>query len=343
MPVTINDVAREAGVSITTVSRVLNNNYPVKEETRLKIEQAIEKLNYKPNAMARSLITKKSSMIGVIVPGITNLFFPTIVEAIDEYIKSKGYSISLSSTEGEAQKEIKLVEELMGRQVDGIIIIDPTMENLKKGFYDKISKLLPLIIVNGCPDSNKCSFVCYDEEIGTIEAFRYLIQLGHKKIAFIRGHKSFSYDIKQKIYEEILEGEKLQYERIVNVGKGNSIEVVERTQYHIEELLRSPERPTAVFACNDLMAVGVMNACGKLGIRVPEEISIVGFDNTLLAAITQPKLTSVDLNMKEIGSRAALELLDIIESNSKARKKIILDTSLVVRESCTDAIDSRDF
>lgn len=337
MPITINDVAREAGVSITTVSRVLNNNYPVKQETRLKIESAIEKLNYKPNNLARSLITKKSSMIGVIVPGITNLFFPTIVEAIDEFMKTKGYSIALSNTEGETQKELKLVEELLGRQVDGIIIIDPTIENLRKGFYDKLSKTLPLIIVSGSADSNKCSFVCYDEEVGTIEAFKYLMSLGHKKIAFLRGHKSFSYDIKQKIYHEILEQEKLQYERLVNVGKGNSIEVVERTQKKVEELLSSEDRPTAIFACNDLMAVGVINACNKLGIKVPEQLSIIGFDNTLLASITQPKLTSVDLNMKEIGYRAAVELLDIIETSSKSRKKIILDTSLVVRESCKTA------
>jgi LacI family transcriptional regulator len=335
MQITINDVAREAGVSITTVSRVLNNNYPVKQETRLKIESAIEKLNYKPNTMARSLITKKSSMIGVIVPGITNLFFPTIVEAIDELMKSKGYSIALSNTEGEAKTELKLIEELLGRQVDGIIIIDPTMENLQKGFYDKISKSLPLIIVNGSADSNKCSFVCYDEEVGTIEAFRYLMDLGHKKIAFIRGHKSFSYDIKQKIYQDMIEQEKLQYEKIVNVGKGNSIEVVERTQKNVEELLATGDRPTAIFACNDLMAVGVMNACNKLGIKVPEQLSIIGFDNTLLASITQPKLTTVDLNMKEIGLRSAVELLDIIENKSKSRKKIILDTRLVVRESCS--------
>jgi LacI family transcriptional regulator len=118
------------------------------------------------------------------------------------------------------------------------------------------------------------------------------------------------------------------------VGKGNSIEVIERTQKGIEELLQKEERPTAIFACNDLMAVGALNACIKLRIRVPEDISIIGFDNTILAEITHPKLTSVDLSMKEIGHRAALELLDIIEGGVKSRKKVILDTRLVVRESC---------
>lgn len=334
MVATINDVAREAGVSITTVSRVLNNNYPVKQETRVKIEEAIKRLNYRPNAMARSLITKKTSMLGVIVPGITNLFFPTIVEAIEDISKGKGYSISLCNTGGEPEEETKLVGELIAKQVDGIIVIDPNMGNLHKGFYDKISKTTPVIIVSGAPYGSKCNFVCYDEEVGTIEAFNYLLSLKHDKIAFVRGHSSFSYDIKEKIYRNIIEKEEFHYEKVINVGKGNSIEVVEKTADIIEKLLISEERPTAIFACNDLMAVGVINACNKLKIKVPEQISIIGFDNTLLSNITQPKLTTVDLNMKEIGHASALELISLIGNETQGRKKVILDTRLVVRESC---------
>lgn len=334
MPANINDVAREAGVSITTVSRVLNNNYPVKKETKEKIEKAIEKLNYKPNAMARSLITKKTSMIGVVVPGITNLFFPTIVEAIEEYTKNKGYNIYLSNTGGDLKEEKEIIEKIVSRQVDGIIVIDPAIENLKKGYYDKISKSIPTIIVNGYYDEQKCNFVCYDQETGTREAFQYLLSLGHRKIAFVRGHKSYSYDIKEKIYKEIVNSNNLNYEKVLNVGKGNSIEVVDRVQAILEELLRNDDRPTAFFACNDLMAVGVINACMRVGIRIPEDISVIGFDNTLISNVTSPKLTTVDQNMKEIGNRAALELLDIIENGIKGRKRIILDTSLIIRDSC---------
>jgi LacI family transcriptional regulator len=222
----------------------------------------------------------------------------------------------------------------MGRQVDGIVVIDPSMDNLHKGFYDKLSKSIPMIIVNGSPEGYKGSFVCYDEQVGTEEAFNYLLELGHKKFAFIRGHKSFSYDIKEKIYKNMIKEHQFQYERIVNVGKGNSNEAVLTTQKEIEKLMEKEEKPTAIFACNDLMAVGALNACINMGIRVPEDISIVGFDNTILAEITRPKLTSVDLNMKEIGHRAALELLDIIEGGAKSRTKVILDTRLVARESC---------
>jgi LacI family transcriptional regulator len=287
--------------------------------------------------MARSLITKKSSMLGVIVPGITNLFFPTIVEAIEDIARDKGYSISLCNTRGEVQEETKLVEELMAKQVDGIVVIDPNVSNVTRGYYDKISKSTPLIIVSGAPYGSKCSFICYDEEVGTTEAFNYLLKLGHKKIAFVRGHKSFSYDIKENIYKKVIEEKEFAYERVINVGKGNSIEVVEKTENIVEDILSNEERPTAVFACNDLMAVGVVNACNNLKIKVPEELSIVGFDNTLLSSITQPKLTTVDLNMKEIGHTAALELINLVENEAKSRKKIILDTRLVIRDSCEKA------
>ncbi|WP_074042209.1 LacI family DNA-binding transcriptional regulator [Desnuesiella massiliensis] len=333
MAVTINEVAKEAGVSITTVSRVLNNNYPVKKETREKIEKAIEKLNYKPNIMARSLITKKSGIIAVIVPGITNLFFPTIVEEIGDCIKSKGYSITLCNTRGDYKTEKELIEQMLSRQVDGIIIIDPASENLKSNYYEDIAMHIPTIIVNGSPQGIKCNFVCYDEAAGAKEAFKHLIDLGHKKIAFLRGDRSLSYDIKEKIYKEILEENALEYINIIQAGGGNSIDVIGYVQAKLEEILSAKEKPTAIFACNDLMAVGAMSACAKFGFKVPEDISILGFDNTLLSSITHPSLTSVDQNMKETGRTAAMELIDIIENPSKTRKKIIIDTNLVIRES----------
>jgi LacI family transcriptional regulator len=335
MSSTINDVAREAGVSITTVSRVLNNNYPVKKETRERIEKAIEKLNYRPNVMARSLITKKSSMLGIIVPGITNLFFSTIVEAIEEITKKEGYNISLFNTGGDYKEEKEVVREIISRQMDGIIVIDPRIENVEAGFYDNICKTLPTVVVNGAPTGLKCSFVSYDEQVGTTEAFDYLIELGHKKIALVRGHKSYSYDIKQKIYMDIVSKNKFAYENIIDVGKGNSIEVVERAQKQFEKIIMEGEMPTAVFACNDLMALGVINACSNLNIKVPGDISVIGFDNTVLANISNPKLTSVDLNMKEIGHRSAVELLSEINNGDRGRRKIIIDTKLVIKDSCS--------
>jgi LacI family transcriptional regulator len=335
MPITINDVAKEAGVSITTVSRVINNNYPVKKETKERIQEAIDRLNYKPNVMARSLITRKTSVIGIVVPGITNLFFPTIVEAIEENTKKSGYSISLCNTGGDALIEKDLIEDIVAKQVDGIIVIDPSIDNLENGFYENINKEVPVLIVSGSNKFYNCNLINYNEEVGTIEAFKYLLGLGHTRIAFVRGHKSFSYDIKEKIYKEMVKENGLTYENIVNVGRGNSIEVVEKSQLQMESLLCSDEKPTAIFACNDLMAVGVINACNILGLRVPQDISVIGFDNTLVSLITHPKLTTVDLNMKEVGFRAAMELLRVMKGELPYDKMVVLDTHLVIRDSCT--------
>ncbi|WP_275452362.1 LacI family DNA-binding transcriptional regulator [Clostridium botulinum] len=330
----MNDVAKEAGVSITTVSRVLNDNYPVKEETKIRVKEVIERLNYQPNQMARSLITKKTRVIGVIVPGITNLFFPTIVENIDKHLKDQGYNILLCNTKGNEIEEKKLVDQLVQRQVDGIIVMDPSEEILKLGYYEKLSRKIPLIIIKGLTKDYKYNFICYDEVIGTEEAIQYFLKLNHRKIAFIRGEKSISYDIKEKVYKDIIKSNDIEYEKIITVGSGNSIEVVEELEGKIVELLKGKDKPTAVFACNDLMAIGFINCCRKLGINVPDDISVIGCDNTLIANIAYPKLTSIDLGISSIGKIAGREILDLIDNGIGKSKKIILGTELVIRESC---------
>jgi len=337
MSVTIKNVAQEAKVSITTVSRVLNNNNAVKQETRERIEKAIVKLNYKPNIIARALTSKKSFMIGIIVPGITNLFFSTMVDAIEKSIKESGYFISLCITEGDLKEEKMLVEKMIDRQVDGIIVLVPAVEYLIDGFYEDISKRLPTVVISSVLDRYKCNFISYDEEVGTRDALQHLIDLGHKKIAFVRGYRSYSYDLKENIYREMLKSNNLNYEVILNVGKANDVTVVERSQLKLEELLKQSDRPTAVFASNDLMAIGAINACNKLLLTIPNDVSIVGFDNTLLAQISHPKLTSVDQNISELGYKAAQELLYIMENGIQNNKRIILDTTLVIRESSSNA------
>ena len=333
MAATINDVAKMAGVSITTVSRVLNNNYPVKEQTRQKINDAIGKLNYKPNIAARSLITKKTFMLGVLVPGITNLFFPTIVETIEQTVKKYGYSISLCNTGGDFESEKVFIDEMISRQFDGIIAIDPTIENLNSGCFDDYSKATPLIVVNGFPQGNNCNFICYDETSGTKEAFKYLIGLGHEKIAFLRGHRSFSYDLKEKIYKDIIKKEGLTYEKVIDAGMGNSIEVVERVNVLLMDLFRYGDIPTAIFACNDLMALGAINACSNIGLKIPKDMSIIGFDNTLLSQITSPSITSVDQNMEEVGRMSAERIVDMIDKGIREYKVSTLATKLIIRES----------
>lgn len=328
----ITDVAKEAGVSITTVSRALNGNYPVKTETKKKIDDAIKKLNYKPNIMARSMVTRKSMTIGVLTPGLTNLFFPTIIEAIESVVGEYGYKITVCNTNGDPEIERSVAEDFFARQVDGIIALDPSRDNLENDFFYDLSKQVPLIIANGKFIEFKGNFICYDEVIGAREAFSKLLEMGHKKIAFIRGERSISFTLREKIYHEFVEENNLEYHKIIFVEKGNSLEVVENTKEAVRQLIQEEERPTAIFACNDLMALAALNTCQEVGLKVPEDISIVGFDNTLFSMVTNPTIATVDLKVKEVGQITASEMLKII-GNRGLEVRVEIKTEFVLRGS----------
>ena len=334
MKTTIHDVAKAANVSIATVSRVINNNYPVNKDTRIRVEKVIEELNYKPNEIARSLILKTTSNIGVIVPGLTNIFFPTIVEGINNKLRENGFTLSLYTSDNDPDEEKKLLEIIMSRNMDGAIIIDPSIENLSNGFIGSVAKKIPTILISGKVDKYDYNFVSYDEEVGTLEAFNHLYDLGHKKILFIRGEASLSYDLKEKVYNQFVEKNKLVYKKILSVGKGNNMDVVENTTKIFEEYLNDDKEFTAVFACNDLMAVGVINSCNSAGIKIPDDLSIIGFDNTLLSSISNPKLTSVDLNIKKVAETAAREIISLSKNNELSLEKVTFDSRLFLRDSC---------
>lgn len=338
MAVTIHDIARISGVSATTVSRVLNNNYPVKKETREKVEKIIDEMGYKPNEIARSLILRTTSNIGVVVPGITNLFFPTIVEEINKVLVSEGFIISLFTTDGNPENEENVIDSIISRNIDGIILLDPSVENLENGYLEKVGRNIPTIIVNGMTDRQDMNFISYNEEIGTREAFNYLLKLGHKNILFTRGDKSLSYDLKERVYRDFVKEKGLDYSRVVSVGKGNSLDVIGDTEAIMSKWLREKHDATAIFACNDLMAVGILNACHINGLKVPEDISIIGFDNTILSKISKPGLTTVDLNMKYIGEKSAKEILYMVRNKKLKVDKIVFNTKLIYRESCAAVI-----
>ncbi|MCD2347390.1 LacI family DNA-binding transcriptional regulator [Clostridium guangxiense] len=335
MAVNIKDVAKEANVSMSTVSRVINNNYPVKDETRKRVEAAIEKLKFSPNVLARALINQNTKTIGVLVPRIDNLFFPTVIKAIETSLKNSGYSIYLCDTGDKANQEVMYINSLIARQVDGIISIDPKTENIKNGFYESVGKNLPLVCINGYNKDIKCNFVLNDQESGTKQAINYLLELGHKNIIFVKGRKSYSYDLKKEVYIDILKKHKLlKNKHIVDVGQGNSYETVYVTMDIMLKELRNIPLPTAVFACNDLMALGVLNACKRLNYDVPKDVSIIGFDNIVISSLVEPQITTVDQNMYKLGENAAKMLLDVINNKNQQTSIITLNTKLIIRDSC---------
>lgn len=333
MKLTIVDVAKKANVSVATVSRVMNGNYPVKEETKKRVLEVIEELKYIPNMQARELTQQKSSTIGVVVPSINNMFFPEVINGIESNLKLNSLSLVLVCSNNDKEEEKSCINNLLSRNVSGIIVIDPNTDNIKSEFYHNISKQTPLVFVNGHAVSANISSVVNDEATGASMALNYLVKNNHKDILFVRGKDSYSYDIKEKVYKETMESlNNFKKENIINIGNGNSSETVDNTLNMFIDTLKNSSA-TAVFACNDLMAVGVLNACKKLNLDVPSDLSIIGYDNIDLSKFVEPKLTTIDQNMFHLGTNAATLLLEKIEYDNSHSKRIILTNSLIERDT----------
>lgn len=333
MKVTIQEVAEKANVSVATVSRVMNGNYPVKAETRKNVLQAIDELNYIPNMQARELTQQKSATIGVVVPSINNMFFPDVVNGIESYLKDKSLSILLTCTNGVAVEEEKCINNLISRNVSGIIVISPNIKTIKSKLYHNIANKIPIVFVNGYAMDSNISCVSNDETSGARVALNHLLDNNHKDILFVRGKDSYSYDLKEDLYIQVMkEIENFNPNSIVNIGNGNSSDTVDNTTNIMIEFLKTSSA-TAVFACNDLMAVGILNACKKLSLDVPKDFSIIGFDNIPLSRFVEPKLTTMDQNMFLLGTNAALLLIEKIECDNQYSKRIILNNRLIERNT----------
>ena len=333
MKITISDVAKKANVSVATVSRVMNGNYPVKEETKNIVLKAIEELNYIPNMQAKELTKRVSNTIGIISPSINNMFFPEVINGIQSKLSKSNYSLILNCSNNDIRDEIRCINDLISRNVAGIIIIDPNTENVKSKFYNNISKQIPIVFINGYSSSANISSISNNEAEGANIALNHLIEHNHKDILFIRGQDSFSYDVKESIYiKKMNEIGHFKPKRIINIGNGNSKNTVDNTCEMIIPILKNSQC-TSAFCCNDLMAVGVLNACKKLHINVPKDFSIIGFDNIDLSRYVDPKLTTIDQNMTLLGVSAANLLLEKIDNNNKFSKRVILNNQIVKRDT----------
>ena len=333
MKITIVEVAEKANVSAATVSRVMNGNYPVKAETKKRVLEVIEELQYIPNMQARELTQKKSSTIGVVVPSINNMFFPEVITGIENSLRLNSLSLVLACSNNDKEEEKLCINNLLSRNVSGIIVVDPNTNNVKSKFYQNISKQTPFVFVNGHSVSTNISSVVNDEAMGADMALNYLLENNHKDILFVRGKDSYSYYIKENVYTEKMKA--LNYfnpKNIINIGNGNSSETVDNTINIFLDILKTSSA-TAVFACNDLMAVGVLNACKRLNLDVPKDLSIIGYDNIDLGKFVEPKLTTIDQNMFLLGTNAATLLLEKVEFDNSYSKRIILINSLIERDT----------
>jgi DNA-binding LacI/PurR family transcriptional regulator len=327
----IYDVANAAKVSISTVSRVINNPELVSANTRKRVQEVMETLNFIPNSLARSLTSKSTQTIGVVVADITNPYYAELLRSIQDAGNDIGYSIISCNSHEDMARERRIISTLLEKQVDMIILVGGrgTGTDFTTHVLD-LAKQIPVILCNEyLKGENIYSVVC-DKSEGTQLAVRHLVSLGHKRIAFINGGAVYKPSAdKMKGYKKALK----------EAGLAIQVEYIQYGDYHlesgsdcVEKLLALEEPPTAIITSNDLMALGAIKAIQALGKRVPEDISIIGFDDIYLNNYITPALTSVRQKLDELGKKSVALIPLIMEG--KAPAKTIIHPDLVIRETC---------
>lgn len=326
-PPSINAVAKLAGVSIATVSRVLNKSKPVNAETREKVEAAVHQLGYRANAIGRILRKAESRLLLVLVPDFSNPYYAEIVKGAESVARRRGYHILLADAPDEWGHDAPALDALHNRLADGVI----SLAHLE-GRPELIDELrhLPWVACSEFLPNSGVPYVSIDHRQAAIDAVQYLINRGHRRIGLITAQEDFLWaQQRREGYEAALKRAGLKIDP-------NLIRVVKGTDYAdggeaAGGLLALEEMPTAVFAVSDTMAIGAIKAFKRAGRRVPQEVSVIGFDNLPLSEVFEPALTTIAQPMRELGAAAAEMLLDRLAGNMPASRT--LAHTLVVRES----------
>lgn len=330
MKVTIYDVAKKAGVSIATVSKVINNTGNMRESTRQRVKEVMEELNYYPNVLASALMGKGTKTIGFLVQDISNPFFSQLAKVIEDRVHEKGFNVFISSTDDDEVKEKKYIELMEQKQVDGFIV-SSTYKN-KDILKNLIERDLPLIMLTQDDPELNVSKVSIDDFKGGYEATSHLLQNGHRKIAIIAEKLSNSSDKRLEGYLSALKTYDVQVNKDLIIRINPSIENGMKSLNMLLKLARE-YRPTGIFACNEQLAIGVMLAAREHGIQIPNELSLVGFDDTILATTTVPRLTTIAQPIEEMGRKTVDLLIEEIESGVSKQERVLFNPQLIIRET----------
>lgn len=330
---TIRDVAHHAGVSIATVSHVINDTRPVSDELRQRVQEAMIALGYQRNPMARALRSKQSLAIGVIVPDTTNPFFTEVARGIEDISLQNEYSVITCDARGEPDREAMHTRNLQAKQVDGIIYV--ASGGGETHIQQLVDQEIPVVLVERDPHTLAVDVVQISNRRGAALATQHLIDLSHRRIACITGpqRRTLRSERLQSFRDQLAAvGIDLPdcYVREGNFSSDGGLKVA-------RELLALSERPTAIFAFNDLMAMGVLLAAQEAGLRVPADLSVVGFDDIYLSAYTVPPLTTIRLPVHEMGQLAMEMLLNRIENRHAPIMRETLEIDLIVRQSTAAA------
>ncbi|WP_163853654.1 LacI family DNA-binding transcriptional regulator [Paenibacillus elgii] len=329
MKATIYDVAKQAGVSIATVSKVINQTGRISEETRAKVNRIMQELNYQPSVVASALTGKQTFTLGLLLPDLANPFFAEIARSVEDRAHELGFSVMICSTDNNLLREERNISLLKQKSVDGIIIAtgvrnDAILKDLKKQNF-------PVALIARDMPSLAIDTVLVDDFIGGHMAASHLIEQGHRQIAVI------AEDTLVMSSQERIRGYRFALEE---AGIAYNPELVRISDFKVTdakqvagEMLDAPQPPTAIFACNDLLATGVIQAVRERGLSVPGDLSVVGFDNTLLATIIDPPLTTVAQPIQEMGQKVVDLIIRIINDKNSTKQRIVMLPELVIRSS----------
>ncbi|MFT5195511.1 MAG: LacI family transcriptional regulator [Cellvibrionaceae bacterium] len=327
--VTIMDVAKHAGVSFSTVSRVVNNYQFIKPATREKVQQSMDELGYVANLKARSLAGGRSNVIGLLVFDLENSYFTEVVRGIDAEVSALNYDMMISTTHQRREREKTYIGQLASGMVDGLIIMLP--QEIESWLAQLQQRNVPYVLIDHESGSGQGHIIRTANRRGAIAATNHLLDLGHTKIGLITGTPSV-----QSGRERIEGFRQALAERVISADES----LIQQGDFDEKsgracglKLLQMADRPTAIFALNDAMALGVYEAAESLGLSIPEDLSVMGFDDIPEAKYIRPQLTTVRQPQREIGRTATRLLVDLIENPGRELETITLETELIVRKS----------
>jgi len=328
--VTIYDVAREANVSMATVSRVVNGNPNVKPTTRKKVLEAIERLGYRPNAVARGLASKKTTTVGVVIPDVSSTFYSELARGIEDIATMYKYNIILSNSDQNKEKELHLLNTLLGKQVDGIVFMSG---NITEEHVEEFKRSpVPIVLASTFDENNELPSVNINYEQAAYDAVKFLIDKGHKHIAYVSGPMEEPVNKVKKLkgYIRALEEAGIKYdEQFVVEGDYSYESGIEA----FDKVLELSPKPTAIFVGTDEMALGVIHAAQDKGYEIPKDFDVIGFDNTRLATMVRPRLTTVVQPSYDIGAVAMRLLTKLMNKEGVDNHIVELPHRIEIRQS----------
>lgn len=324
---TIKHVAARAGVSFTTVSHVVNGTRPVSDQVRSKVEAAIAELGYVPSGVARSLRVRATGTLGLLLPNASNPYFAELARGIEDHAERNGYSVILCNSDDDIDKQLRYLRVLLERRIDGLIVATVASD---AAFAEALANLrVPLVLVDRSLDGVDADQLRVDHEQGAYLATRHLLELGHRRIVCIGGPASTQVaQLRAAGYQRALAEAGIEAQAVVDCPFTSPA-----GHATAQTLLSAELRPTAIFAGNDMIALGVLRAAAERGLQVPQQLSVVGFDDIEVSRYLHPALTTVGQCIGQLGEQVAARLLERIRTPGLAVSQQLIEPILVLRES----------